>query len=139
MTDHSAVTLVRDAIHNPAEPRHFMRVTTPAHEAVATIDGFELARSTHTLKVKEVGRDIYDPVLYFPRADVAMQRLAKTAKTTHCPLKGHTAYFDAVLEARRVSDVAWSYENTIAEAAMLKDYIAFDTRLVQVIERSVAG
>ena len=136
MTDSTAITLVRDAIHNPTEPRHFMRIATPDHEVVATLDGVELARSRRTLKVKEVGRDIYDPVLYFPRADVNMQRLAKTAKTTHCPLKGDTAYFDGVLEAQRVSEVAWSYEHTIAEAAALTDYVAFDTRLVRVIERT---
>ena len=129
-----AITLVRDAIHNPAEPRHFMRITRPAHVITASIGGVELARSKRTLKVKEVGRDIYDPVVYFPREDVDLRRLLRTDKTTHCPLKGDTEYFDAVIGDQRVAAAAWSYDRTIALARELENYIAFDSRRVQIIE-----
>ena len=132
-----ALTLVKDAIHNPAEPRHFMRIAPVACTVTAVIGEVQLARSTRTLKVKEVGRDIYDPVLYFPRADVAMAYLVRTDKTTHCPLKGDTEYFDGQLPAGRIGSIAWSYDRTLDIARELEGYIAFDTRQVQVTELTV--
>jgi len=128
------ITLVAEAIHNAAEPRHFMRIRALEHWVTATLGRFELARSRVPLEVREVGRDIYAPVFYFPRADVAMARLARTAKSTHCPLKGDTEYFDALLDERRVADVAWSYVRTLAAADVLAHYIAFDRSLVHVVE-----
>jgi len=131
-----AVTFVRNAIHNPADARHFMRIIEPDHVATATVGDVEIARSHRTLKVKEVGFDIYDPVLYFPREDVEMGRLRKSDKTTHCPLKGDTEYFDLELDGGRIENVAWSYHRAIAPAAALKDLIAFDVRHVQVTEHT---
>lgn len=138
MTD-TALTLVRDAIHNPAEPRHFMRLARPAHRVTASLGGVELANTTRAIKLKEVASDIYDPVLYFPREDVAMDRLVRLEKSTHCPLKGDTEYFDAVVDGRRVDEVAWSYDRTLPIAAAIKDYVAFDTRKVQVVEYTAGG
>ena len=93
-----SITLVKNGIHNPADARHFMRIARPAYTITATIKGTEIARSSQALKVKEVGFDVYDPVIYFPREDVQMVRLKKNEKSTHCPLKGDTEYFDAVTE-----------------------------------------
>jgi uncharacterized protein (DUF427 family) len=80
----SDVTLVRNAIHNPADPRHFMRVIPLEHVAVARVGEAELARSRATSQVREVGYDIYDPVIYFPRSDVDMTRLRQNERTTPC-------------------------------------------------------
>ncbi len=132
----SDVTLVRNAIHNPADPRHFMRVTPFERLAVARIGKTELARSGTASQVREVGYDIYDPVIYFPRADVDMTRLRQNERTTHCPLKGDTAYFDAVVGDQVIENAAWSYVDVIDAAAVLRDLVAFDTRLVSVVEES---
>lgn len=134
-----AVTLVRHAIHDPAEARHFMRIVEPGHEVTAVVGEVEVARSRRTRKVKEVGLDIYDPVVYFPRDDVDMTRLVPSSKTTHCPLKGDTAYFHLEIGSRRIENAAWSYVRTIEDAVALKDRIAFDARLVQVTEYTAAG
>ncbi len=127
------VTLVKNAIHNPADARHFMRITTAEQLVTVRCGGLEIARSTAALKVKEVGYDIYDAVFYFPRVDVEMSRLEKTPRTTHCPLKGDTEYFDLLDTQGRVESIAWSYHRTIDVAAALKDYISFDTRLVEIV------
>ena len=131
-----AVTLVRNAIHNPAEPRHFMRIGEPEHWVTATARGVEIARSRRARKVKEVGLDVYDPVLYFPREDVEMARLIRSERTTHCPLKGDTEYFDLELPDGRIENAAWSYHHTIDRADALRDLIAFDARLVRVTEHT---
>ena len=132
-----AITLVKNAIHNPADARHFMRIATPDYRITATIGHERIADSRRVLKVKEVGRDIYDPVLYFPREDVAMTRLRKNIRTTHCPLKGDTEYFDAVIGEITIADVGWSYVRTIERAAALQGYIAFDPRYVHLVEHTV--
>ena len=130
----SDVTLVRNGIHNPADPRHFMRVIPLERLAVAGVGETELARSRAASQVREVGYDIYDPVVYFPRSDVDMSRLRQNERTTHCPLKGDTAYFDAIIGDEIVENAAWSYVEVIDVAAVLRDLIAFDSRHVTVVE-----
>ena len=136
MTAATDITLVHDAIHNPAEPRHFMRLACPSYRITATIAGIEIANSTRAIKLKEVGRDIYDPVIYFPREDVDMGRLVHIDKSTHCPLKGDTEYFDAHLGTQALAEVAWSYTRALRIARDIENYVAFDTRRVHVIEHS---
>jgi uncharacterized protein (DUF427 family) len=132
-----SVTMVKDGIHNPADTRHFMRIARPEHVITATIKGTEIARSARALKLKEVGYDIYDPVIYFPREDVRMERLKKSGKTTHCPLKGDTEYFDAVTDHGTVENAAWSYDRTIEIAREIQGYVGFDVRHAQVVEYTV--
>ncbi len=131
------VTMVKDAIYNPADARHFMRLGRPEYTISATVNGTELARSSRALKLKEVGYDIYDPVIYFPRDDVQMDRLQKNEKSTHCPLKGDTEYFDAVTDKGTVDNAAWSYDRAIEIAKEIENYIGFDVRYTQIVEHTV--
>ncbi|MEL6983766.1 MAG: DUF427 domain-containing protein, partial [Actinomycetota bacterium] len=71
--------------------------------------------------------------VYFPRAGVNMEALEQIDRTTHCPLKGDTAYFDVVVDGERVGAAAWSYVDTIDEAVELRDLVAFDTTTVTVV------
>ena len=83
----------------------------------------------------------YDPPLFdlihgiFPD-DVDMSCLETTDKTTHCPLKGDTTYFDLNLDGSSHNDVAWSYTDTIADAEVIKDLVAFDNSIVQIVEHT---
>ena len=126
------VTLVENAHHNPNEPRHFMRIVPSRTAQQASMDGASIADSSSALVVKEVGRDVYDPVVYFPRGDVAMHLLERTDKTTHCPLKGDTEYFDLVIGEVRTEAAAWSYVGDMIAGEELRDLIAFDTSKVRV-------
>ena len=125
------VTLVQQAIHNPNEPRHFMRVVAAEGRHRATIDGTVVADSANAVVVKEVGRDIYDPVVYFPRADVDMTALTRTDTTTHCPLKGDTEYYDVAAGDHGLTDAAWSYVEMVL-GDELKDLVAFDAGRIEV-------
>ncbi len=133
MTTPEDITLVRNAIHNPDEPRHFMRVVPTDGEVTAVVDGVTIARSNNAVTVKEVGRDIYDHVTYFPRADVDMDALQAIDKTTHCPLKGDTEYFDVVIGDQRITEAAWSYVETIEVAGELRGLVAFDSTKVTIV------
>lgn len=125
MTSTNPATLVENAIHNPSEPRHFMRVVPVPGRHKVTVAGITVADSARAVAVKEVGLDVYDPILYFPRDDVAMDLLATTETTTHCPLKGDTEYFDLDAGDERVSDFAWSYVRMVAGDELF-ELIAFD-------------
>ena len=126
------VTLVKNAIHNPADPRHFMRVVPAEGSRTASTGESTIARSENALVIKEVGYDLYDHVVYFPRSDVDMDALVPIDKTTHCPLKGDTQYFDIVADGERIAEAAWSYVDTIDEAAEISDLVAFDSSKVVV-------
>ena len=123
-------TLVENAVHNPAEPRHFMRIVPAGATRTATVAGHAIVESDAALVVKEVGRDIYDPVVYFPRTDVDMDALVRVDKSTHCPLKGDTEYFDVVVGDATLSEAAWSYVDMVDGAEPLQHLIAFDSSQV---------
>lgn len=121
------ITLVEGAVHNPSEPRHFMRIVPAGASRRAAADGVQIASSDAAVVVKEVGRDIYDPVLYFPRDDVDMSALVPIDKTTHCPVKGDTEYFDVLVAGQHIAEAAWSYvANLVDGAGELERRIAFD-------------
>jgi uncharacterized protein (DUF427 family) len=67
-----------------------------------------------------------DPVIYFPRADVAMALLERSESRTHCPHKGDASYFCYVGQSERIDDVAWSYERVSKDDARgIEGFIAF--------------
>ena len=134
------LTLVRDPILRPDESRHFMVLKSLSHEAMAARAGRELARTRNALRMQEVGYDLYDPVVYFPRADVDMTALRPSGKTTRCPLKGDNVYFDLVLPDGVIEDAAWSFEEVCdfdPRVEQLRGRIAFDTSKIQITELTV--
>ncbi|WP_120635970.1 DUF427 domain-containing protein [Ruegeria sp. EL01] len=66
-----------------------------------------------------------DPVIYFPRSDIAMAFLDQTDKVTHCPHKGDATHFSIVNKSSVTENAAWSYENPIPAVAQIKGYLAF--------------
>lgn len=130
------VTLTAESIHNPDEPRHFMAIKAVPRRVRIRFHDRVLAESDDALRVIEVGRRFYDPVLYLPRADIAAI-LFPTERRTFCPLKGHASYFDLHDDEGRqlAAEIAWSYEETFDFAEALNARIAFDASKVAIEER----
>lgn len=84
--------------------------------------GAVLGESTNALELIEGD---YDPVIYFPREDVAMAFLDASDKTTHCPHKGDARYFSIVTKSRTLQDAVWTYESPKDAVAHIKDHLAF--------------
>ena len=59
---------------------------------------------------------------YFPRKDVRMDKLERSATTTECPFKGHASYYSL---AGGPDNAVWSYERPYDEVAIIKDRLAF--------------
>lgn len=66
-----------------------------------------------------------DPVIYFPRSDIAMAFLDRTDKVTHCPHKGDAAHFSIVNKSSVSENAVWSYEDPISAVAEIKGHLAF--------------
>jgi uncharacterized protein (DUF427 family) len=98
---------------------------------VASVRGVPIADSTDVIRVKEDGNPAR---LYFPRADVSMDRLQSSTTTTECPFKGKAAYFSVVAAGQVLEDAAWSYEAPYDEHGDLKERVAFYTDQAPEIE-----
>ena len=129
--------LVDGMIHRPDAPAHMMRVRPAGREVIVRLatgegGGREIARSRDAVIVQEIGRDVYDPAYYLPFADV--RGLVATDRTTHCPLKGDTTYYDLAPsgDADGVGEIAWSYTDPLEWAEALDTLVAFDPAKVSI-------
>lgn len=129
------ITLSEHSIHNPSDPRHFMRLKRIAQRVRILRDGAVLAESKDALRLLEVGRDFYDPTIYVPATDVLVP-LSRTEKSTHCPLKGDAVYFCLTdLDGAVIAvEIAWSYPEPLDIAADLAGRVAFYADKVTVEE-----
>lgn len=129
------VTFVKNAIHRPDEPRHFMRVKQPGKLVEAKINDKVVARSNQALKMQEAGFDLYDPVYYFYGTDVEISLLQPSDLSTHCPLKGDTKYYHLTVNGQTYENAAFCYAYpNMDNTEFLKEYMAFDQSQVQVTE-----
>lgn len=126
MADQETVTDGRAAGVLPAGSQPETSFQTPlafvasGQKISVLLEGAAIADSSDVIIVHEKG---HKPVLYFPRGDVAMDRATPMEQTTHCPRKGDASYFE--FAGSGGAAVAWSYEDPIPAAALLKDYLAF--------------
>lgn len=123
----SDITRVEGAIHNPADPRHFMRIRPAGRRLRVLHQSRVIAETRDALRVLEIGRDFYDPAWYLPR-DAVSAPLSPIDLATRCPIKGEASYFDlrnAPDGSPLAHKIAWSYENPIPEAVALAGHIAF--------------
>ncbi|APE43068.1 hypothetical protein BOO69_06290 [Sulfitobacter alexandrii] len=84
--------------------------------------GAVLGESNNALELAEGD---YDPVIYFPREDIAMAFLDRTDHSSHCPHKGDAAYYSVVTKSRTLENAVWSYEDPKQDVAEIKDHLAF--------------
>lgn len=84
--------------------------------------GAILAETTRALALREGGMA---PVIYFPREDVAMALMERSATTSTCPWKGTASYYTVTDPAGDIRDAAWSYESPKAGCEAIAGYLAF--------------
>lgn len=101
-----------------------------AHITIRKVPGVWSVRSGgavlgETSDALELSEGDLAPVIYFPRADIAMAFLDRTNKLTHCPHKGDATHFSIVNKSSVTENAVWSYEDPIDAVARIKDYLAF--------------
>ncbi len=108
---------------NPApgfkqHPGHSISTTPAGVRVQVKFNGEVIADSRDALVMQEGS---YPPVFYFPRRDVKMERLTRTAHQSYCPYKGQASYFSLA----GVENAVWSYEQPYDEMAAIRELLAF--------------
>ncbi|PYE82511.1 DUF427 domain-containing protein [Pseudoroseicyclus aestuarii] len=96
---------------------------------VVRADGAVLGESTTVLELLEEG---HEPVIYFPREDIAMAFLDASETRTTCPFKGEARYFSIIAQTGAIKDAAWSYEDPKEAVRQIAGHLAFDRSKVAV-------
>ncbi len=118
--------------------KHYAEITPVKGtiSAAARAGGSILTETTHALKLTEFhfGK-VFPPVYYIPREDIDFSHLVKNeGHSTHCPIKGEASYYSLQTEDGLIENIAWSYENPIDHVADIKEYLAFDGKLVKITQ-----
>ena len=108
-----------------------IEITPAAGTWVVRAGGAVLGESRAALSLREGGRA---PVIYFPRADIAMEFLDLSETRTRCPHKGEAAHFHIMAKSGPIHDAAWSYEAPKDEVREIAGYLAFYPGKVEVEE-----
>lgn len=95
--------------------------------------GSVIGASTQAVELIEDGSD---PVIYFPRSDVAMAFLEPSDKKTTCPQKGVASYYSIATVNRTLENAVWSYEAPKEAAKQIEGYLAFQPGEFLKVERA---
>ena len=112
-------------------PDHPITITASPKRVRVLYEGHLIADTPRALVLREAS---YPAVLYIPREDVAMDFLARTTHSTHCPYKGDAAYFNIVRDGRFAENAVWSYEDPFPAMTAIKDHLAFYPNQVEIEE-----
>ena len=112
-------------------PEHKIREKHLQERMRASVGPELLAESADVIKVEE---DRSPSRYYFPRSDVRMDRLERSATTTKCPFKGTAHYFHVNMDGKKLEDAAWTYEEPYDEHVELKGRLAFYDDKIRSIE-----
>lgn len=95
----------------------------PFHGLIQIVyGGIMVVNSTLAQRVLETS---HPPGYYIPKADILMDMLFPTPRTTICEFKGVASYWGITVDGQREPDIAWSYENPRAGYAAIRGYLAF--------------
>ena len=107
-------------------PAHRVSINPSNAHVKVMLGGEVIADTREALELHESvgeGKKTVAPVVYYvPRKDVKMDRLARTAHSTHCPFKGDASYFSVV---DGPENAVWSYESPYDEMAAIRERLAF--------------
>ncbi|MEO9530911.1 DUF427 domain-containing protein [Roseibium sp.] len=116
------------AIRNPDNSAHLMVIKDVPRRVRIFSGDMLLADSRNALRVLEIGKSFYDPVIYVPESDLKA-RFGTIDKATHCPIKGNAGY--VALEG---VEIGWVYRTPIVMAERLEGHYAFWPEKVRVVE-----
>ena len=89
---------------------------------VVRAGGAVIGESSNALELTE---GAHDPVIYFPRDDIAMALLEPSDHASHCPWKGDAHYYSVITKSTTLQNAAWSYEAPLEASSRIAGYLAF--------------
>ena len=115
--------------HYPKNPYHRVDCLPTSRRLRVEVGGVVLVDATDTLGVFETA---LAPRLYVAKRAVRMDLLVASARTSWCSYKGHASWWNAEVNGTTIADVAWSYEDPLAESTALRGMLSFDENVATV-------
>jgi len=112
-------------------PDHPITVTPAAKRWRVRYAGHVIADTDDALVLQE---STYPQVIYFPRDDVAMEYLARTDHSTHCPYKGDASYYSIQMDGQLAENAVWTYETPFPAMAEIEGRLAFYPNKAEIYE-----
>ncbi len=117
---------------HPRDPFHRIDVRRTSRHVLLQHEGTPLAETTRARMLFE-GTFPFAR-FYLPRQDVRVQ-LRPGARRTTCAYKGHATHYSAVVGHRELTDIAWSYEHPLPDAAEVGGLVCFyQERLTLIVD-----
>ena len=116
---------------HPRDPFHRVDVAPSSREVRVDFAGETVARTRRGLFLFETGL----PARYYiPQADVRMDLLTPTAKTSYCPYKGRASYWSLQVGERTAADAVWAYMDPLPECPRITGHLCFYPEKMERIE-----
>ncbi len=112
-------------------PDHPITIEAANNRWRARFAGHVIADSNDALILQEAN---YRPVVYFPRADVAMEFMSRTDHSSFCPYKGEAAYYTILMDGQFAENAVWTYEEPFPAMDAITGRLAFYPDKVEVYE-----
>jgi uncharacterized protein (DUF427 family) len=103
---------------HPKDPYKRVDILPSSRHVRVIIDGTVVADSHRPWVLFETG---LPPRYYLPKADVRMDLLGPTGKSTSCPYKGDASYWSVGEQP----DIAWSYKSPTQESIRIAGLVSF--------------
>ncbi len=116
-------------IGHPRDPYHRVDVRQTSRPIRIEVGGDVVAETTRARLVFETQLPTR---FYIPREDIAVE-LHPGERQTYCPYKGQASYWSLDAGGRRRPDLAWSYEQPLADIAQIAGLISFWDERVDVV------
>lgn len=114
--------------YHPHDPYHLIDVRASSRHVKVSHKGQKLAETKRPVLLFEAG---LPPRYYIPKADVRMDLLALSDKTTHCAYKGIASYYSVHLKDGSIErDIAWFYPYPNPPYALIQNMVAFPQQKV---------
>ena len=113
---------------HPRDPFHRVDARRSSRHVRIERDGRLLAESTEPTLVFETNLPVR---FYLPRRDLQVEP-GPSDRRSACPYKGHASYLSFDVGEGKSADLAWSYEDPVADARPLAGLVAFYDELVDV-------
>jgi uncharacterized protein (DUF427 family) len=110
-------------------PDHPITLTPAPQRWRAKYAGHVIADSDAAIVLQEAD---YPAVVYFPKADVSMEYMSRTPRSTHCPYKGDASYFTVSMDGHFAENAVWSYELPYPAMEPIAERLAFYTDKIEV-------
>ena len=115
-----------------SEHRHYAVIDPYQRKLTVTYQGEVVAETENAMILKEVGRSVYNPVFYIPKADIKVELEMDPISKGACPIKGKANRWYLKVNPTE-HYFGWSYEDPLPMSKKIEGHIAFNQAYVTFI------